>query len=585
MDSIRAEAVRTMYAQIRTTGYAAIVITTYMCAVSLPFTPWRTVFAWAILPLAGVLMREGVVRAFQSRAPADAAMQRWADAMVLLQMVVGLVWGLTMVLFVHVAQPITIALTLCCLYSIAAGAVTSSAYYPRAIIGLVAVMFGIILVRMAITGEFVLILVGITSALFGVTMIGYCFNQSRAVFEALRIRFENAELLKALAVEKAEADDARHEAERASLAKTQFLAAASHDLRQPLYALSLFSASLDELRLDAEGRTVVGNIQDSIGVMESLFDGLLDISKLDAGVVKPHFAAVSVDAVFDRLSQVFRPIAIERGLELRFRSDGEWIESDAQLLEQVLANLVANALRYTEQGGVLVAARARSSRVSLEVWDTGRGISTADGERIFEEFVQLDNLERDRRKGLGLGLSIAQRSAMLIGSRIALASRVGRGTRFAIIQSRTEPPSRSAAKTPLSLVTRGDVAASRKNDRPVLIVDDDRDVREALSDLLRRWNVRFEAVAEAEVALERVGAGEVFGLVLADYRLGGRMNGLELIVALRKAHVAPCPDAVLITGDFDASLIAAADRHHVPVLHKPLKPAVLRRLLGLDERN
>jgi CheY-like chemotaxis protein len=281
---------------------------------------------------------------------------------------------------------------------------------------------------------------------------------------------------------------------------------------------------------------------------------------------------------------VFRPISLERALDLRFRSDGEWIESDAQLLEQVLANLVANALRYTDEGGVLVAARARSNRVSLEVWDTGRGIATADGERIFEEFVQLDNLERDRRKGLGLGLSIAQRSAMLIGTRIALVSRIGRGTRFAILQSRMEPPSQLVGHPPLS-VPRGAVPVSSRNSRPVLIVDDDRDVREALSDLLRRWDVRFEAVAEAETALDLVGAGEVFGLVLADYRLGGRMNGLDLIIALREAHVAPCPDAVLITGDFDASLIADADRHQVPVLHKPLKPTVLRRLLGLDERN
>lgn len=584
MDQIRAEAVRRMYAQIRTTAFAAIIITAYMCAVSLPFTPWRTVAGWAILPLAVALLREAMLRAFRARAPSDEEMKGWGDAYVAHQALVGLVWGLTMVLFAHPAQPITIALTLCCLYSIGSGAVTSSAYYPRAIVGLVAVLFGTILIRLLLTNEFVLIVLGITSALFGVTMIGYCYNQSHAVIEALRIRFENVELMKALAVEKSEADEARHAAERASLAKTQFIAAASHDLRQPLYALSLFSASLDELRLDAEGRAVVVNIQDSIGVMESLFDGLLDISKLDAGVVKPHFAPVSIDAVFDRLSQVFRPIALERSLDLRFRSDGEWVTSDALLLEQVLANLVSNALRYTDNGGVLVAARARSTSVSLEVWDTGRGIAPADGERIFEEFVQLDNLERDRRKGLGLGLSIAQRSTLLIGSRIELASRPGRGTRFAVVQPRLIP--QPSVPLPLdTILSDRAVAVLRKGDRPILIVDDDRDVREALADLLRRWGVEFEAVADADAADALVAAGASFSLVLADYRLAGPVNGLDLIVALRARHPAPVPDAALITGDFDASLIAAADRHGVPVIHKPLKPEKLRRLLGLSGRS
>ena len=169
---------------------------------------------------------------------------------------------------------------------------------------------------------------------------------------------------------------------------------------------------------------MVDNIQDSIAAMESLFVGLLDVSRLDAGVVKPRLAAVSVDALFDRLSQYFHPIAVERGLDLRFRSDGEWVTSDVTLIEQVLSNLVSNALRCTPKGGVLIAARTRGRHVRLEVWDTGIGIGEADLQRIFEEFVQLDNPERDRRKGLGLGLSIAQRSAALIGGTVHADRRV-----------------------------------------------------------------------------------------------------------------------------------------------------------------
>lgn len=581
MDRIEAESIRTMYAQMRATAFATVIVTTYMVGVSLAFTPWPIVLGWAVLPLALMAWREVSFRAFRDQAPADANMRPWANAFVAQQALVGAVWGLTMVLFAHPVQPLSIALTLCCLYSIGAGSVTSLAYYPRANVALIAILFGTIFVRLLIAGGLGYILLGSATALFGVTMIAYCRNQSQAVKASLQIRFENVELLEALAHEKAEADEARQQAERASLAKSQFLAAASHDLRQPLYALSLFSASLDELRLDPEGRSVVVNIQDSIGVMESLFDGLLDISKLDAGVVKPNFAAVSVDAIFDRLSQVFHPIALDAGLDLRFRHDGEWVMTDALLLEQVLANLLSNALRYTDKGGVLVAARGRAGGLSLEVWDTGRGITAADAERIFEEFVQLDNLERDRRKGLGLGLAIAHRSALLIGANITLASRPGRGTRFAIVQPLVKSPSQLPG---LPDYSDHPAAKVRRSDLPILIVDDDRDVRAALADLLSRWGVMFEVAASAEAAQALVESGTRFGLILADYRLGGAVTGLELILALRRAHAEPVPEAALITGDFNAALIAAADKHGVPVLHKPLKSADLRKMLGVPER-
>ncbi len=268
---------------------------------------------------------------------------------------------------------------------------------PPSLFALIGPIFLAILIRLLATGEFVYIMLGVASALFAMIMVVVCRTQARMLDEGFRIRFENVALVEALTVEKAAAERARHEAESASLAKSQFLAAASHDLRQPLYALSLFCASLGALKLDSDGREVVQKIQASIAAMESLFVGLLDISRLDAGVVTPRLAPVSIDALFDRLSQYFLPIAIERGLDLRFRSDGEWVQSDVTLLEQVMSNLASNALRYTKSGGVLIAARKRGGAVRLEVWDTGVGVGADDRARIFQEFVQLDNAERDRR--------------------------------------------------------------------------------------------------------------------------------------------------------------------------------------------
>src|SRR3569833_2519259 len=328
MDPIRAEAIRTMSAQMHNTAFAAVVITLYMSATAAPFTAWPIIAIWVAAQVVIQSLRAVMLRAFRRSAPSDRELLRWAHIFLAHQALVGVLWGTTMFLFFHPDQPITLALILCCLYSIAAGGVPAQAYYPPSLYTLVGVLFGMVLVRLLATGNFGFIMVGIASSLFAVTMAGFCRVQSRAVNDGFRIRFENRALVEALTEQKAAAETARQKAEIASLAKSQFLAAASHDLRQPLYALSLFSASLGELKLDGEGRTVVGRIQDSIAVMESLFEGLLDVSKLDAGVVQARLAAVSVDAMFARLSQVFLPIALDRGIDLRFRCDGEWVMSD-----------------------------------------------------------------------------------------------------------------------------------------------------------------------------------------------------------------------------------------------------------------
>ena len=585
MTPIRAEAVRTLYLQMRNSALSNFVVTTYMIGTAAPYTAWRLIAGWATAMVLTQATRELLIRAWRRRPRADADIERWARYYTLYMAVTGLLWGSTIYLFAHPDQPITVALTMCCLYSIGAGSVPANAYNPPGLYAIVGFMFVPIVVRLLSTGKLEYILLGVASGLYAVAMSGMCRVQARTLDEGFRIRFENTTLLEALKVQTAEAQSARQKAELASLAKSQFLAAASHDLRQPLYALSLFSASLSELELGADGQAVVGNIQDSIGTMEQLFEGLLDLSKLEAGVVQPRLEPVSADALFDRLSQYFLPIANDRGLDLRFRSDGEWVTSDATLLEQVLGNLLSNALRYTAQGGVLVAARRRASSVRLGVWDTGAGIAADDLQRIFDEFVQVGNAERDRRMGLGLGLSIARRSAALIGATIDVSSRVGRGSRFGFelptaAPGRPAPPSASQAR--LEAVYQ---ALPRAKNLKLLIVDDDASVRSALADLLTRWGVPFDAAADAGAALALVDCGARYGLVLADYRLPGRLNGLDLIAALAIRHAPPAPSAALITADFGPELIGQARAAGVPVISKPLRPAQFRALLGLPAQS
>jgi CheY-like chemotaxis protein len=232
---------------------------------------------------------------------------------------------------------------------------------------------------------------------------------------------------------------------------------------------------------------------------------------------------------------------------------------------------------------VLVAARKRGKAVRLDVWDTGAGIADADLRRIFDEFVQVGNTERDRRMGLGLGLSIARRSAALVGATVDVASRPGRGSRFGFIQPSAEP-----ASVPLPFHRPAGTEAVcrpllRSKDQTLLIVDDDPLVRMALADLLGRWEIRFDVAADGAGALALVDGGARYGLVLADFRLPGRLNGLDMIAAIAERHPQPLPAAALITADFDPALIAAARTAGVPVIPKPLRPPQLRELLNMPQ--
>jgi CheY-like chemotaxis protein len=246
---------------------------------------------------------------------------------------------------------------------------------------------------------------------------------------------------------------------------------------------------------------------------------------------------------------------------------------DPILLERILSNLVANALRYTQAGGVVVGCRPiGSDRLSVEVWDSGIGVAAHDQGRIFEEFVQVGNPERDRRKGLGLGLAIAQRTAVLLDTRIFLTSRPGRGSVFRFALPRAQPETQPVRQVEPS--TLDAVAGLR-----VLVIDDEESIRDALSRLLGQWGAEIEAVAGPEEAEVLLRGGRRFDVVLADFRLPHDKTGIEAIRAIRKLQ-SPQPRACLVTGDVDAGLIGAARAEGLPLLHKPMRPAQLRAVLN-----
>jgi CheY-like chemotaxis protein/anti-sigma regulatory factor (Ser/Thr protein kinase) len=352
----------------------------------------------------------------------------------------------------------------------------------------------------------------------------------------------------------------KDEAERANAAKTRFLAAASHDLRQPMHSISLLLGVLQSRLGSPEHVALADKIQSSVATMESLFGNLLDISKLDAGAVQAHIEDVDLGWLLHRLEQTWAPQAAEKGLRLRVRGCNVAVKGDAVLLERIAGNLVSNAIRYTRQGAVLVGCRRHGDQVELQVWDSGPGIAPRYREAIFEEFFRIEAPGMGQEKGLGLGLSIVQRCAHILGY----------GTVFRL----TMPVATSAAlPRPSPRLVASQLALEG---RFIVVVDDETTNAQALVDALHACRCHVVAAASCdEVLAELQRHLRVPDLIVTDYQLGAGRDGLEVISRLR-AHYDDAIPALVVTANTDASLQARAGVQHARLLHKPIG---LQRLL------
>lgn len=367
----------------------------------------------------------------------------------------------------------------------------------------------------------------------------------------------------------------KEEAETATRAKSRFLAAASHDLRQPMHALGLFVARLAQLPHDAPTTHLIGNLDASVQALQELLDGLLDVSRLEAQAVQVQLRPFPLADLFEQLRASLALTAQQKGLRLRVRPTQVWVLSDSALLHRVLLNLLSNALRYTQTGGVLLACRsgADGQHVRIEVWDSGIGIAPEHQSAVFKEFYQIGNSERDRNKGQGLGLSIVERSAQLLGYPLQMHSSLGRGTRFSLCVPVAPPGVALERRSPLRPRNFEDIAGLR-----VLVIEDDQLVREALVSLLDSWRVEVAVAEGLAMALALLKSGVAPEVIVADYRLRDGENGIEVIHQLRAAAGQPIP-ACLISGDTDATLMQAAALASLTLLQKPVRPAKLRSLL------
>lgn len=482
----------------------------------------------------------------------------------------GLVWGVLPLLVLNPAEPIPLLLIMVSIITHGAGtyAITSScmplfcAYIYPALLPLT--------IACALSASPLLLALGVLCLIYLVCMTAFAAGAQQAARHSLELQFSNVELVERLRLESLQREQARADAVAANHAKSSFLAAASHDLRQPLHALGLFLDLLAREPLAARQQALLDSAQAVSASAGDMLNMLLDYSRLEAGVVHPRKRAFALQDLLSRLEREFGPMADAKGLVYRSRDTPLAVHADPALTELVLRNLISNALRYTTTGGVLIACRRRGRQVSLEVWDTGIGIAPEDRDRVFQEFVQIGNPERDRRRGLGLGLAIAKRLCQTMELPLLLTSRLGHGSMFRVLL-----PSAGGNDIDEAVDPGGDDGALEG--MRVLVVDDDEDIVRAMRDLFQAWGcecIAAESWSQAQPLLT-----EPPSLLIVDYRLRQGHTGVDLIAALNARFNRNVP-AIIITGDAAPDRLREAQATGAALLHKPVSSRKLRAAIG-----
>ncbi len=551
--------------------FSTLLASPFVCAVVADVTP---TYIWATW-LAAMYLQTGIrflsLLAFRRAAPTIDQLPRWGMIITIGTFVSGVLWGGAVYWLVPAAaidHQLLIALVVAVLATTSGFA--SSTYVPAFFAFYLPAMPSLA-VLMLMQDDRLRLLMGWLLVFYIPIFIGFYFRMHRAFLNNQELRFEKEALAQRLAERNREVEDA-------NAAKSTFLAAASHDLRQPLHALSLFVETLRTRPLGDTETRLVDNIGQAASAMDELFSALLDVSKLDAGAVTPNISVFPAQQVLDRIALAFTGPAAAKGLRLRIRPSAAWLKSDPVLVEEALRNLVANAVRYTKRGGIMVACRMRNEQHLFDVIDTGIGIPADQLDAIFREFVQVGNPERNRENGLGLGLAIVERLARLLGGSIAVKSQLGRGSRFRLFI-----PSASAAESSDQTIELARPTSSVRFDGVnVLVIDDEPQVRLAMTGLLEEWGA---TVAAAETVPSLVAEAAARGIdrpdiILADYRLQGGLNGIDAIAALRDEWNTPIP-ALILTGDTSPERIRHFSETGHTFLTKPVRADDLRAMLAV----
>jgi signal transduction histidine kinase/CheY-like chemotaxis protein len=566
-DRIHAAQVRSAYSNTAP-GMSATAVAAFLVAGILAGTgsvSWPIAIAFSVFMLVQIQARLLLIAAYHRHEPPDHEWRVWSRRFTIGVIVASLGMGLFSWLLLaanHFDMQLLVMLYLC---AVASGAITAFGVLRPAIYFSILPMLLFPTAWMMMRNDWVhwVLAAIILGWLLAIT------SQARrygAQFEeSVRLRYENEDLIARLRHEKSVAEDA-------SSAKSRFLAAASHDLRQPVHALSLFVAALRPRVTDREAARMLDHIDSSVQAMGGLFNGLLDISRLDAGVVEVNLRSFAIQPLLERICRDFAGEAAAKSIELRLKSTSAAAYSDPLLIERIVRNIVANAIAYTDRGRVVVGCRRRGRTVSVVVGDTGRGIPRSEQGSIFQEFYQAGNPERDRGRGVGLGLAIVKRLTALLGHPLKLRSRPEHGSVFMLELPYTDAP----LAAPLRAFDPAQEAAGSGGGL-ILVVDDEVAIQMAMKDLLEGWGFKTIVAGSCEELLARLAdCPEQPALVICDYRLREHENGIHVIERLRAEYNDDDIPGMLITGDTAPDRLKEAQASGLLLLHKPVNNSRLR---------
>ena len=523
-------------------------------------TVWLAIHA---LVVAGVYVTLRGIAPFIDPAP------RAANKLIGCMAAMGLSWGSLGYLVLYWGTSDSVIYAIGIISTVSSGALGLGAPLYRAYVTYLTCAIGGVMTAVALAGGPVMWpALFLTGVYYALTCL-QARTADRATRRSIALKLENERLVSQLRAESQRALTAQQAAEKADRDKSRFLAAASHDLRQPLHAMGLFLESLQRSPLNDHQQTVLRHAHAASGAAAEMLTTLLDYSRLEAGVVKVRPEAFAVQPLLTALEHVFGVQADTTGLVFRTRETSAAAFADRSLVDLVMRNFISNALRYTAQGGVLIACRTRGRRLALEVWDTGAGIPEHQWNDIFHEFHQLGNPERDRRKGLGLGLAIVQRLVREMKTSVELRSRPGQGSVFRLWLDRWQDALQDDAAPALD--------ASCLRGLKVLAIDDDEAVRLGMQALLQSWGCECLIAQSSADALHMLDTFDdaTPELIITDFRLRHEETGKQVLQALRAYLGTPVP-AIILTGDTSPQRLRDAQSTSAMLLHKPVSTGQLR---------
>jgi len=521
----------------------------------------------------GMSLRYWVANRYLSN-PTAYSISTWSTYFLASIGLMGLLWGGVALTFFSMEEPWRLMLVCMVILGLTTAAIGSLSVYMPAYFLFTMPMMIALTVQFFSNDSTVSVALGVGAITFLLACVVWSRNLNSTILESIKLRFDNLDLVAQLSLQKDQANAAKNEAENANIAKSRFLAAASHDLRQPLHAQGLFLSALEEQLTDPKSRMLVDRIKKSSHMLRDLLDSLLDISKLDAGVIKPSLRGFPLQALFDAMLEEFSPLTAKKNLCFSCVSTSVWVLSDRDMLTRVLRNLLSNAIHYTEQGRVLFGVRRHKNQIIIEVWDSGIGIHTDHIDDIFEEFHQLNNPGRDRNKGLGLGLAIVRRLAGLLKHRIHVESRLNHGSVFQVYV----PLAEAQHHVPQ---TQKPILGDQLHAKHVLLIDDEQEIREGFSILLEQWGCVVSTASGIVEAMDIVKTSMLPDIIVADYRLQKNETGLQAVKQIQQYLNLALPiPAIIVTGDTAAQRLQEAKAGGYPLLHKPVQPAKLRTLMN-----